>query len=97
MPASSRFATLDTISENEIANLKENAVPKSIKEATKFGIKLFEGVKSKFFNQVRVVRSFDNKLSTFSNSFFKLTFYSQNVREISEFTLVLQSDTVRQL
>ena len=45
MAASSRFATE---SEDEIANFKEDAVPKLTKEATKFGAKLFKGIKSKF-------------------------------------------------
>ena len=38
MAASSRFVT---VNEDEIENFKENAVPKSTKEATKFGVKLF--------------------------------------------------------
>ena len=35
MAASSHFAA---VSEDEVANIKENAVPKSIKEATKYGV-----------------------------------------------------------
>ena len=56
MAASTRFAT---VSEDEIANFKENSVPKLTKEAAKFGVKLFKGIKSKFscfLNQVRVDR-----------------------------------------
>ena len=41
--AASRFPT---VSEDEIENFKENAVPKSIKETTKFGVKLLKGIKS---------------------------------------------------
>ena len=43
--ASSRLAT---VSEDEIENFKENAVPKSTKEATKFGVKLIKGIKRNF-------------------------------------------------
>ena len=43
--AASRFVT---VSEDEIENFKENAVPKSTKEATKFGVKLLKGIKSNF-------------------------------------------------
>ena len=41
MAASSRFVT---VSEDEIENFKENAVPKSTKIATKFGVELFKGI-----------------------------------------------------
>ena len=41
MAASSCFVT---VSEDEIENFKENAVPKSTKEATKFRVKLFKGI-----------------------------------------------------
>ena len=37
--AASHFAT---VSEDEIANFKENADPKSAKEATKYGVKQFK-------------------------------------------------------
>jgi hypothetical protein len=40
--AASRFVK---VTDEEISNFKENAVPKSTKEATKFGLKLFRGRK----------------------------------------------------
>jgi hypothetical protein len=40
--AASRFVE---VTDEEISNFKENAVPKSTKEATKFGLKLFRGRK----------------------------------------------------
>ena len=43
--AANRFAI---VSEDEIENLKENAVSKSTKEAAKFGVKLFKAIKSTF-------------------------------------------------
>ena len=38
--APSRFVE---VTDEEINNFKENAIPKSTKEATKFGLKLFQG------------------------------------------------------
>ena len=39
--AASRFAN---ITEEEINTMKENAIPKTTKEATKFGVTLFRGM-----------------------------------------------------
>ena len=36
-------ATFVDVSESEIDQFKENAVPKKTKDATKFGVKLFKG------------------------------------------------------
>ncbi|XP_068704068.1 uncharacterized protein KIAA1958-like [Montipora foliosa] len=54
MAASTRFAT---VSEDEIVNFKEKAVPKSTKEATKFGVKLF---KEWFKHQSEFTTEFEN-------------------------------------
>ena len=40
--ATSRFVN---VTDAEINNFKENATPKSTKDATKFGVKLFQGKK----------------------------------------------------
>lgn len=45
MAVAGRFAS---VSEDEIKNLKEHAVPKSTKVATKFGVQLSHGVKNQF-------------------------------------------------
>ena len=48
----SRFAT---VSEEEIVEIEEKAIPENTKKATKFGIKVFQG-KNTIFSQTNTVK-----------------------------------------
>jgi YHS domain-containing protein len=55
--ATSRFAV---VTDQEIIEIKENAIPKNTKDATKFGVKLFRG-RIYYFQNKHCICSFDTK------------------------------------
>ena len=63
MAASSRFAN---VSDEEIREIKVNAVPKSTQNATKYGVRLFKGKSTSFASLKNFILNL-NKLSQIDN------------------------------